>query len=120
MEDRLLTVKEVAKLLKVSENWVYTHWQELGGFKLPSKGEKAPVRFFEKTLIGVLKNALQKNQEWENSLDSGHSCPWEEDYKGMQNKERGGQVRSGVEAGSSETTGRGNKKSRKDKYNLLA
>lgn len=32
-----LTVAQVAKLLQVSERWVYRHWGKLGGKKLAGK-----------------------------------------------------------------------------------
>lgn len=41
-ERRYLTVPQVAAVLQVSTDWVYTHWRKLGGMKLGGK-----IRFLD-------------------------------------------------------------------------
>ena len=90
-EDRLLTVEEVARLLKVSKQFVYYNWRELGGFKLPSRkgkgGSRAPIRFFESKIMEVL-HAIQKETERENQMGCGYQGGREEIYEGLQNQDR--------------------------------
>jgi hypothetical protein len=50
----LLTVSDVADLLRLDDDWVYAHADELGAVRLGS-GKRAPVRFEPATLAARLR-----------------------------------------------------------------
>lgn len=53
----LMTVKEVADLLKVSDSWVYDNQVKLGGIKLSPK-KRGAVRFFKNKIEEKLNDAI--------------------------------------------------------------
>ena len=89
---KALTVKDVSRLLGVSRSWVYANVHLLGGVKLGGS-----LRFFENKIVEVLENALQKSKERQDPVGGGHQVQWEENYKGFQDKGRGGRVRGASE-----------------------
>lgn len=50
----LLTVRDVAGLLQVSEAWVYENARRLGAVRL-GEGSRAPLRFSEQSVLAVLE-----------------------------------------------------------------
>jgi excisionase family DNA binding protein len=57
--DELLTVEEVASLLKVPKSWIYEHTRKRGAERLPHVKLGKYLRFFESEVRDFLKRCSQ-------------------------------------------------------------
>ena len=104
MPEEFLTPREIAKILKVSPEWVYKHAKEYGGVKI-GRLVRFSKKIFNKIIEEVISGGLPASQQLDVRL------------REEQQEIPGGRIQNS--SGGSGSGGQSKNNSTKDKYGLL-